>query len=88
MSSSKNLLLISSFIYVSITLGRRHFLIETKDEGHVDLHGLQTQVLPMYVGGGDGMDYGAYQCNGVALICHTEGKKEGQTLQEDGCHFE
>ena len=40
------------------------------------------------IGGGDGMDYGAYQCNGVALICHTEGKKEGQTLQEDGCHFE
>ena len=74
-----------------MTLSRRHYLIEIEDEGHVDLHsldGLQTEVLPIYTGGDDGMDYATYSCNGVALICHSKSKKEGQNIQEDSCHFQ
>ena len=91
MFSSMNLLLISSYIYVSMTLSRRHYLIEIEDKGHVDLHsldGLQTEVLPIYTGGDDGMDYATHSCNGEALVCGYMNKIEEQTIQEDSCHFQ
>ena len=56
-----NLLLISSFIYISITLSKRkheYYLIETKDKRHADLHGPHG---PKYMGGDvAGRDYGTH----------------------------
>ena len=79
--------LIKALFFVSLTLCRKQYLIEIKDEKQVD--GLHSSVVPLYSGGSPGnhsRDYGVHDCSGILLYCKTRNSR--QSIEKDSCYFE
>ena len=57
---------IALMLCVSISLCKKHFIIETKESDQDDI---KTDIVPLYNEGSSG-DYGGfYDCTGVGLLC-------------------
>ena len=72
---------IALMLCVSISLCKKHFIIETKEPDQDDI---QTDIVPLYNEGSSG-DYGGFHdCTGVGLLCKAP---DTDTIVEDGCIF-
>ena len=68
-------------ICVSITLCKKHYIIETKEPDHDDI---KTDIVPLYNGSSSGDYSGFHDCAGVGLVCAAP---DTDTIVKDGCFF-